>query len=210
MTGALAPTALLRAAARHRVLLAAGLAAASVAAALQSLTPAHEPQVRVLAAAHDLPAGAVLGGDDVKAMPLPRSAVPAGVLTAAVPFTGRLVAAPLRRGETLTDVRLVGAGLLAGLADDGLVGVPVRLADAEAAALLQPGDVVDVLSASAGPTASGPAQVAAAAVRVLAVPARGSDTGEGALVLLAASPTAGARLAAAAVQGRLSVVVRPP
>ena len=210
MTRALAPTALLRAAARHRVLLAAGLAAASVAAALQSLAPAREPQVRVLAAAHDLPAGAVLGGDDVQTVPLPRSVVPAGVLAAAAPVTGRLVAAPLRRGEPLTDVRLVGAGLLAGLADDGLVGVPVRLADAEAAALLQPGDVVDVLSASAGPTASGPARVAAAAVRVLAVPARGSDTGEGALVLLAASPTAGARRAAAAGQGRRSVVVRPP
>ena len=44
-------------------------------------------------------------------------------------------------------------------------------------------------------------------VRVLSVPLADDDTGEGALLVLAATRPAAARLAAAAVTGRLSVVV---
>ncbi len=52
----------------------------------------------------------------------------------------------MRAGETITDVRLVGPALLAGYGDQ-LVAAPVRIADAGSAALLQPGDVIDVLAA---------------------------------------------------------------
>jgi hypothetical protein len=45
------------------------------------------------------------------------------------------------------------------------------------------------------------------AVRVLSVPFADDDPGEGALLVLAATRSAAARLAAAAVTGRLSVVV---
>jgi Flp pilus assembly protein CpaB len=61
---------------------------------------------------------------------------------------GRLVAGPVRRGEPLTDVRLLGPSLLAAVArGPDVVAVPVRFADAGAAALLRPGDRVDVLAA---------------------------------------------------------------
>jgi len=44
---------------------------------------------------------------------LPRALVPAGALLLDEAALGRLVAGPVRRGEPLTDVRLLGAGLLA-------------------------------------------------------------------------------------------------
>ena len=85
------------------------------------------------------------------------------------------------------------------------MAVPVRLADPATAALVQAGDVVDVLSAA--PEGAASAEVVARRLRVLSVPPLEAAAGEGALVVVAAAPTTAARLAAAAVTGRLSVVV---
>ena len=201
---------LLRAAARRRWLLAAGLAAAAVATALPALAPAPAAAARVLSAAHDLPAGTTLTAADVAPLTLPVASVPDGALPVAEPVLGRQLAGAVRRGEALTDVRLVGPGLLAGLGGAGgsLVAVPVRLADPAAVLLLRPGDRVDVLAAGTSPDAPASAAVVAAAAPVLAVPAPTAD-GEGGLVVLAVPPATAARLAAAAVSSRLSVVVRP-
>ncbi|MGI8537889.1 MAG: SAF domain-containing protein, partial [Mycobacteriales bacterium] len=108
----LAPRDLQRAVARHRTLLAAGLAAAAVAAGLTAVAPAREPTVLVLTATRDLAAGAALTPDDLVATSMPPGLVPAGALTEVVGAVGRFVAGPVRRGEPLTDVRLLGAGLL--------------------------------------------------------------------------------------------------
>lgn len=194
-----APRQLLRAAARHRALLAAGLAAASVAAGLSAAVPAAPRTVAVLSAAHDLAAGAMLGPDDLVTAELPPELVPAGALVDATAVAGRLVAGPVREGEPLTDVRLLGAGLLPAGSD---VAVPVRLAEPATGALVRAGDTVDVLSAAAEG-----ASVVATRLPVLSVPDLGDAAGEGALVVLAASRSTAARLAAAAVTGRLSVVV---
>ena len=194
---------LLLAAARHRAVLAGGLAAAAVAGALGVLAPTPPPQVQVLAAARDLPAGAVVTSDDLAPLALPASAVPTGALVEAAAVVGRLVAGPVRRGEALTDVRLLGAGLLTAGSD---VAVPVRVAEPATTALVQSGDRVDVLSAP--PQGAASAQVVAAGLTVLAVPALPDDAAEGALLVVAAQPSVAARLAAAAVTGRLSVTVR--
>ena len=89
------------------------------------------------------------------------------------------------------------------------MAVPVRLADPAAAALLRPGDRVDVLAAPTGP--DGPP--AAVRRRGRGPGARGARrataAAEGALVVLAATPSSAARLASAEVSSRLSVVVRP-
>lgn len=193
---------LLRAAARHRVLLAAGLAAAAVAAGLSAVVPPAPPTVAVLTAAHDLAAGQALAPEDLVTAAVPRSLVPEGALVDAAVITGRVVAGPVRRGEALTDVRLLGAGLLPPGAD---VAVPVRLAEPATGALVAAGDTVDVLSAS--PEGGVAAQVVARGLTVLSVPALGDAAGEGALVVVAAGRSTAARLAAAAVTGRLSVVV---
>ena len=56
-----------------------------------------------------------------------------------------MLAGPVRAGEPLTDVRLVGASLAA--AYPGAVAVPVRLPDAGMAALLRVGDRIDLVAA---------------------------------------------------------------
>ena len=209
-----------RAVARHRRLLAAGLAAGSVAAALSVLAPAPAPTADVVAAARDLGPGAALTTEDLLVQALPEAAVPDGSVAEPAALVGAAAAGAVRRGEPLTDVRLVGAGLLGDAA--GLVAAPVRLADDGVSALLRAGDVVDVLAASAPdpvgqamtePTGPAPvrpvlSRVVAAAARVLAVPST-RGVGEGTLVLLAVAPRAANDLAAAAVSARLSVVLIP-
>ena len=201
---------LVRAAARWRWLLAGGLAAAAVATGLPVLRPPGPPVAPVLVAARDLHGGAALLDGDVVARELPRDAVPDGALGPGDRLAGRLLAGPVRRGETFTDARVVGPGLLAAVPGGatGLVAVPVRLADRASVALLRPGDRVDVLAAGTSPDGPADAAVVAAAAPVLAVPTADGDL-EGALVVLATTAGSAARLATAAVSSRLSVVVRP-
>jgi Flp pilus assembly protein CpaB len=191
-----------RALSRHRVLLSAGLAAGSVATAVTALAPAAAPTTAVVVAARDLTAGVPLGSGDVRTVELPSAAVPSGALVDPAAALGRLVPGPVRAGEPLTDVRLLGAALLPPGSE---VATPVRVAERATAALVREGDVVDVLSAA--PDGSAAAATVVTAVRVLSVPLADDDPGEGALLVLAATRPAAARLAAAAVTGRLSVVV---
>lgn len=191
-----------RALARHRVLLACGLAAGSVAAGLHAVAPAPLPTVAVVAAARDLPGGTVLAADDLVRVELPEQLAPPAALHDPDAAVGRLVAGPVRAGEALTDVRLLGAALLPAGPE---VAAPVRVAEPATAALVRAGDVVDVLSAS--PDGGASATTVVSAVRVLSVPLVADDAGEGALLVVAAGRAAAARLAAAAVTGRLSVVV---
>ncbi len=201
-----------RAVSWHRRLLAALAAAAAVALALGALSPAAGAGELVLVAGHDLPAGHVLTAGDVVARPLPPEAVPDGALRPGAGIAGRLLASPLRRGEPVTDVRLMSASALGRAAAAGLVATPVRLADADTAALLHAGDVVDVIAAYAPGADGSPARarVVAAGVRVVTVPAAGDRglAGDGALVVLATTPATATALAEASVAARLSVVMR--
>lgn len=209
--------ALSRAVARHRRLLSAGLAAASVAVGLGVLAPDPPGGVPVVVAARDLAGGTVLGTDDLDITELPTAVAPDGTAATTETLVGRTLAGAARRGEPVTDARLVGPGLL-GTSEvaAGLVAAPVRLADAAVAALVSVGDVVDVLATSAaGPTGADPevARVVAPGARVLAVPAPTGDglgalTGDGALLVLAVPTDTAADLAAAASRGPLSITMR--
>lgn len=193
----------------RRRLLAAGLAAAAVAVGLQVIRPPPPATVDVLAAARDIDAGTSLVAGDVVTLTLPRDAAPSGALDPATEVTGRAVAGPIRAGEAITDVRLIGPALVAGLGD-GLVATPVRVADAGTAGLVRPGDRVDVLATPAGQDTSGqPTRVVAADVVVVAVPgADGTGFVEGALLVLATTPAVAALLAGATVTDRLSLTLR--
>ena len=203
---------LARAVTRRRWLLAGGLAAAAVATALPVLAPSPPAGTLVLTAARDLAAGTALTAADVARVQLPAAVVPTGVLPLGESVEGRFTAGAVRAGEPLTDVRLIGPGLLAVLGDeereDGLVAVPVRLADPASTALVRPGDRVDVLAASSSPGGPPAASVVAAAVQVLAVPPASEDV-EGALLVVATPSATAVRLAGAAVSAQLSVVVLP-
>ena len=190
---------------RRRVLarrrwLAALAAGIAVAAGLHTATAEPPPAVAVLSAARDLPAGEVLTADDVVPVPLPPGAVPEGVVAAAV---GRVLAAPLRSGEPITDVRLVGARLAA--AHPELATLPVRFPDAGLVALVEVGDRIDLIATDAQ---SGGSRVVASDAMVLAIPepgeATGSSTPPGALLLLGIAPTSVPAVSEAAVRWFLS------
>ena len=176
--------------------LAALLAGVAVAAAVQAATAPPQPAVGVLTAARDLPAGAVIDGDDLVTVDFAPGSVPSGMGRDVV---GRTLAAPVRRGEPVTDVRLVGPSLTAG--NPELTAVPVRLPDAGMVQLLDVGDRIDLIGTD--PQSSG-ASVVATGVPVLALPRPSADSGgsgqPGGLVVVGAAPTEVTRLADAGVR----------
>lgn len=184
---------------RHRRPLAALCAAAAVL--LVRLPPqAGAPGGPVLVAAGDLAAGTRPAPADVRTIRM--RPPPAGALSR-LP-AGAVLAAPVRRGEPLTDLRLLGPSLLDGHGP-GSVAAPVRVADAALASLVRPGDRVDVLAVSDGAASFSPARPLVTAAPVLAVPpAAGAP---GALLLLAVSR---AEAAALAVASPLTVSLCPP
>lgn len=188
--------------ARLRRPVAALSAALATGLGLLALRPSPPAAVRVLAAARDLPAGTVLRPDDVRPVALPPDAVPAGALRSDA--AGRTLAGPMRRGEPLTDARLLTGGLLRGYGA-GTVAAPIRIADAGVARLLRPGDRIDVL---APPSPDAPfARTVVSSVPVVAVPKTPSAE-EGALVVLAADRTQAAALAGAGTS--LSITINSP
>jgi Flp pilus assembly protein CpaB len=164
----------------------------------------------VVVAAGDLAAGTVLSGRALAQVDVPAAAVPDGVARSPDELTGRVLAGHLRRGEPITDVRLVGPGLTAMLAP-GEVAAPLRLPDLGVAGLVAAGDRVDVLVTAPD---AGAAEVVAAGALVLAPSATpaddspGGDVAEG-LLLLAVDEATSARLAAASTSGTLGVALVP-
>lgn len=188
---------------RRRRLLAALLTAVAVATGIHAAAPPPPARVGVLVAAHDLPPGSVIGADDLTEARFAPGTVPAGLDDAP---EGRILAAPLRAGEPVTDVRLVGRALAASY--PGLTAVPVRLPDAGMAGLLRTGDRIDLVAAD--PQGSG-ASVLAAGVPVLALPAPAPDEAStgglpGRLVVVGAEPADVPRIADASVRYFLSFV----
>ena len=185
----------------HRRLLAALLTAAAVAAGLHAASAEPPPQVGVLVAAHDLPAGAVVAAEDVRRVGFAPGSVPDGLATEPA---GRTLAAPLRAGEPLTDVRLVGPALTDGY--PGLVAVPVRLPDAGMAGLLRVGDRIDLVAADPQGRA---AETVAADVPVLALPDTPTEVGaaglSGRLVVVGADPGDVPRIADASVRAFVTI-----
>jgi pilus assembly protein CpaB len=198
---------------QRRRLIAALLVGAAVLSALSTLRQPTAATVGVWSAAHDLAGGAALSAGDVTVERLPVPDVPAGALAAARPIVGRMLAAPVRRGEPLTDVRLLSTSLLESLGTSGLVAAGVRVTDGPAtSALVQPGDRVDVIAAG-DPQSAGTVTTSTVArgLRVLAVPGRTPDASSGdagGLLVVAASPEQADALAQAATGARLSVTVR--
>lgn len=171
-------TGLTRAISWHRRLLAAGLAAASLALALHLLEPAPAPTVTVLAAARDLPGGVPLAPGDLREVALPPSAVPSGALRPGARLPQALLAGPMRAGEPVTDARLLGPSLLGPAGSADVVAAPVRVADPGSLALVRVGDRIDLLAAETeAARASQPARVVASRARILAVPGRPTTGG---------------------------------
>jgi len=180
---------------------AGGLVVLAAVAALRPDPSAGTTDVVV--AARDLTPGVELSPDDVRVESRSATAVPDGVQTAVADLVGSTLAGPARRGEVLTDVRLLSPRLAEATAGPDARIVPLHLADAALLELVRPGDVVDVLAVDAqgGDERTEPRVVARGAVVVLtSATTKAPGGGEG--VVLVALPAQQAVDAAAASLSR--------
>jgi len=172
-----------------------------------TLRPASADLVDVIVASADLPAGSTLTEQDLAVAAIPADFVPPGAVTNPADALGRMIASGIATGEPLTRSRL----MTTGPRPDGLHTVPVRLADAEAATLLSPGAVIDLVLAS-GDTG---ARIVAEGVQVVTVPRISTSAGlgrdsrtAGSLIVVATDRRTAVALAAAGTQPGLGVVLR--
>lgn len=167
-------------------------------AAVAALRPDPDDRhVDVVVAAHDLTPGMKLGAADVVLESRSATMVPDGAHADMGDVVGATLAGPARRGEALTDVRLLGPRLAESAAGPNARIVPLRLDDPALLDLVRPGDVVDVLTAGAETTAK-PSVVARNAV-VVVVSEKPTGPGSGAdRVVLVALPAQAANEVAAA------------
>ena len=112
-------------------------------------------RVEVVVAARDLTPGIALTPDDVRIERRLTTTVPDGSQGNLGAMVGATVASPTRRGEVLTDVRVLGSRLAESTAGPGARIVPLHLADSALIDLVRVGDVVDVLAAPATDAPSG-------------------------------------------------------
>jgi len=198
---------------RGRLLAVLAVAAGFVAGARWA-PPAAPTGVATPAAALDLPAGHRIVPGDLMTIRLPSGLRPDGV-----PADPRdqVLAAPVRRGEVITDARLLGPGLLRGQPATWRA-VPVRIADAAAAGLVRPGERIDLLAGPGGvadlAAAADSGSLVAEAALVLAGRQDASGPGPGSVLdAAAATPTDGALLVVAVDAGtaaRLAAVAGRP
>lgn len=140
---------------RARRIAAGGLV---LLAGIAALRPNPDDAVtQVVVASRDLGPGMALTLDDIRLDGRSATAVPDGSLTQLGAAVGSTLAGPARRGEVLTDVRLLGSRLAQAVAGSDARIVPLHLADAALVELVRPGDLVDILAA---PESGGRAQVA--------------------------------------------------
>jgi Flp pilus assembly protein CpaB len=185
-----------------------GAAAALVAlAAIAALRPdPSDGRTDVVVAARDLAPGIGLTAADLKIESHSATTVPDGSQTDPDDLVGATLAGPARRGEVLTDVRVLSSRLAGAAVGPDARIVPIHPADAALLDLVRPGDVVDVLtvSDSAGtghPDGGRPRVIATDAVVVL-VSAKAKEAARDGVVLVAlpavkANEVAGASLSQA-------------
>jgi len=192
-------------AARRRPL-AALVAAAAVVAVVQAARPAPPATTPAVLVARDLPAGTVLGADDVREVDVPSDLLPDGAVPTDDVPVGRPVAAPLRAGQLLTDLSVVSpTGLEAH--PSGTVLATVRVTDPAATQAVDVGDRVSVIGADLRSGVG--AEVVARAVLVVALPGGDPAAGlsQGAPVVIAVDEPTALALAEATVDSALSLVV---
>lgn len=130
---------------RNRRGVAATCAALAVLMLGLALLPAPVPTAAVVVAADDLPAGHRLAGADVRVAQVAAELRPAGTTGDPGTLVGRVLAAPVSGGEPVSELRLVAPSGGGWVPPAGTAAIPVRFADAEAAALLSPGMRLDLL-----------------------------------------------------------------
>lgn len=175
---------------------AGGLVVLAGVAALRP-DPAGD-HAQVVVAAHDLSPGAALTADDVRLEKRLIPTIPDGSQSDVGEVVGSTLAGPARRGEVLTDVRLLGRRLAESAAGPDARIVPIHPADSALTDLVRPGDVVDVVAASDADPHGIPRVVAAGAIVVLVSAKPKTQAATNDRVVLVALPVASANAVAGA------------
>lgn len=185
-----------------RRIAAAGLVVLAGVAALRSNTEVDGSQVVV--ATRDLRPGSALTYDDVRLEKRSAATLPAGSQSDLGAVVGSTLAGPARRGEVLTDVRILGSRLAESTAGPGARIVPLHLADSALIDLVRVGDVVDVLAAPAtdSPAAASISKVVATDAVVVLVSAKQELQSHDDRVVLVVLPARLANTVAGAVLGQ--------
>ncbi|GAC1598858.1 MAG: hypothetical protein NVS3B6_07590 [Pseudarthrobacter sp.] len=199
---------------RNRRLAIALLLCIAAGITVHQLTPPPADTATTLAAARDLPAGTALTAPDLARVKVPPHLVSDGSIADPSHATGKQLAAPLRKGQLLTDSQLLGPGLLTGTPPSS-AAVPLRMADPSSIQLVSPGQLVNVvLTGANGYDQNSPSEVLASSVPVLWTSGQGGKTGQwlgtgetDGLIVVAASPEQAARLAGASTKGKLFFVL---
>jgi Flp pilus assembly protein CpaB len=191
-----------------RTLLARRIAAAGlvVLAGVAALRPDPDGErASVVVAAHDLSPGAALSTDDLLLEKRLMPTIPDGAQSDIDTVVGSTLAGPARRGEVLTDVRLLGRRLAESAAGPGARIVPVHPVDSALADLVRPGDVVDVVAAPQTSPPSNPkvaSIIATDAIVVLVSAKQKAQSATNERVVLVALPAASAIAVAGAALGQ--------
>ncbi|RVW02944.1 SAF domain-containing protein [Rhodococcus xishaensis] len=166
----------------------------------------------VVVAARDLTPGHILGAEDVRTVNRALTEVPGGATRNQEEAVGRTVASPVRSGEILTDVRLLGPRLAeAAVGSSDARVVPVRLSDSGLAELIREGDRVDVLTVGRARDVdaqpAGATVLASAATVVLVAPEHPSTGRRDRVVMLALPAPAASAVAAASLTDAITVTL---
>jgi Flp pilus assembly protein CpaB len=181
-----------------------------ILAAVAALRPDPDDQrANVVVAARDLAPGVELSATDVSLETRTATTLPDGAQSDLAAVVGATLAGPARRGEALTDVRLLGPRLAESAAGPDARIVPLHLDDTALLDLIRPGDVVDVLAAGAdaGVDADPAPQVVATDAVVVLVSEKPAGAGNGGdRVVLVALPAHDANeVAGAALMQRVTL-----
>ncbi|WP_193047900.1 SAF domain-containing protein [Mycolicibacterium baixiangningiae] len=155
-------------------------------------------QVDVVVAASDLTPGTELADTHVRIERRPVTAVPDGAASDPAEVVGATVAGPARRGEVLTDVRLLGPRIAEAAAGPDARLVSLHLTDGALVDLVRTGDVVDVLAAPASDIGADALVIATRAVVVLVSQKRQGPGAAGERAVLVALPAEAANKVAGA------------
>ena len=157
--------------------------------------------VETLVARNEIASGSVIGEKDVVLRELPTHLVADGSFHSTKDAIGEIAVGAIRRGEVITDARVVAPALLS---DSGKVAIAITLNDSANSQLVHAGDHVDVLVGQRGTIATDialPAHIVASDVEVLST----KSYERGGVVVLAVS--AKDAQAIAGVDDRITLVL---
>jgi Flp pilus assembly protein CpaB len=187
-----------------RTLAARRIAAGALVILAAVIALRSDPQgdhTEIVVATRDLPSGVEVTADDVQLENRTAATVPDGAQSDVDAVVGATLAGPARRGEVLTDVRVLGPRLAESVAGPNARIVPLPLADTALLDLVRPGDVVDVLAAGSEAGADAQPQLVAtnAVVVLVSEKPKGAGNGSDRVVLVAVGAHAANEVAAAAL-----------